>query len=57
MIGGAPYFMSTLEKKLKEYGIKPLYSFSKRIVEESEDKDTGEVVKKTIFKHLGFVEV
>ena len=32
MIGGAPYFMSTLERVLKENGIQPLYAFSKRIV-------------------------
>ena len=57
LIGGAPYFMSTLEKVLKKHGIKPLYSFSKRIVEEVQDEKTGEVVKKTIFKHIGFVEV
>jgi hypothetical protein len=56
MIGGAPYFMSILEKKLKEYGIKPLYSFSKREVIE-ETNENGEVIKKSIFKHIGFIEV
>ena len=55
MIGGAPYFMSTLEKVLKENGIQPLYAFSKRIVEEIETKNGVE--KKVIFKHLGFVEI
>jgi len=56
MIGGAPFFMSTLEKVLKKYGIKPVYAFSKRIVVE-EKLENGEVIKKNIFKHLGFVEV
>ena len=55
MIGGAPYFMSTLEKVLKDNGIQPLYSFSKRVVEEVETENGVE--KKVIFKHLGFVEV
>jgi len=55
MIGGAPYLMSSLEKKLKEFDIQPVYAFSKRIVEETE-KD-GEIIKKSIFKHIGFIEV
>jgi len=55
MIGGAPYFMSTLERILKENGVQPLYAFSKRVVEEVETENGVE--KKVIFKHLGFVEV
>jgi hypothetical protein len=55
MIGGAPFFMSTLEKTLKEYGIKPLYAFSKR--ESVEENENGIIIKKSIFKHIGFVEV
>lgn len=35
MMGGAPYFMSTLERTLKSFGIKPLYSFSKREEDEN----------------------
>jgi len=55
MIGGAPFFMSTLEKVLKENGIQPLYAFSRRVsVEEEID---GQIVKKSIFKFEGFVEV
>ena len=57
LIGGAPYFMSILEKVLKKHGIKPVYSFSKRMVEEVLDEKTGKVIKKTIFKHIGFIEV
>ena len=55
MIGGAPYFMSYLEKALKEAGIQPLYSFTRREVEEVKDGD--KVIKKSVFKHIGFVEV
>lgn len=55
MIGGAPFLMSYLEKSLKAAGIKPLYAFSKRVVLESV-QENGEVLKKMIFKHLGFVE-
>jgi hypothetical protein len=56
MIGGAPYLMSELEQALFERGITPLYAFSKRESVE-EVTDSGETVKKTVFKHLGFVEV
>jgi len=55
MIGGAPYLMSSLEKYLKHLGMKPLYAFSKRVVEEINTENGVE--KKVIFKHLGFVEV
>lgn len=56
MIGGAPYFMSALEKALKDVGIQPLYAFS---VRESIEKTLpdGSIQKVNIFKHLGFVEV
>lgn len=56
MIGGAPYFMSALERALKAEGIKPLYAFSAR---ESVDvaQPDGSVRKVAVFRHLGFVEV
>lgn len=56
MIGGAPFFMSTLERALKEHGIQVLYAFS---VRESVEKTLpdGSVVKSNVFKHVGFVEV
>ena len=56
MIGGAPYFMSALEKALKDAGIQPLYAFS---IRESVEKTLpdGSIQKVNIFKHLGFVEV
>lgn len=51
MIGGAPFFMSFLEKELVKANIRPLYAFTKRVVTEVDG------VKKSIFKHEGFVEV
>ena len=53
MIGGAPFFMSALEKELREIGVTPLYAFSQRVVEEKEDGSE----KKVFFRHEGFVEV
>lgn len=35
MMGGAPYFMSTLERAFRSSGIKPLYSFSERKEDEN----------------------
>jgi len=54
MLGGAPFLMSSLEKELKHFG-RCLYAFSKREAKEVESE--GVVVKKAIFKHIGFVEV
>ncbi|MCO4319976.1 hypothetical protein [Aliidiomarina quisquiliarum] len=56
MIGGAPFFMSFLESALRENHVTPLYAFSERVSEENTDKD-GNVVKRNIFKHKGFVNV
>lgn len=55
MIGGAPYFMSYLEKALLENGIQPLYAFSVRESVEEIQND-GSVIKKNVFRHLGFVK-
>ena len=55
MIGGAPYLMGTLERRLKEDLFTPVYAFSQRVSEEKEVD--GEVIKTQAFKHLGFVEV
>ena len=53
MIGGAPWLMSDLEQALQRAGIKPLYSFSRRIVQEER---VGNAIKKiTYFQHQGFV--
>lgn len=55
MIGGAPFFMSTLERELKDAGIKAFYAFSKRESIERHIPD-GSVQKTNVFKHVGFVE-
>ena len=55
MIGGASYLMSALERALIRQGIIPLHAFSKRVVEEVMDPETGEVRKVQVFKHLAFV--
>lgn len=56
MIGGAPYFMSTLEQVLKEHGFIPVYAFSKRECIEEKMPD-GSMKKVQVFRHVGFVEV
>ena len=56
MIGGAPFFMSTLEKTLLSNGIQPLYAFSERVSEEVISAD-GTVTKTNVFKHVGFVKI
>lgn len=53
MIGGAPFFMSHLEKALKEQGITPYYAFSERVC--SEKFKDGKIIKVNEFKHLGFI--
>jgi len=55
LIGGAPFFMSILERELKRHDLTPVYSFSKRVSKEIEyDK---KVEKINVFEHIGFVEV
>lgn len=51
MIGGAPFFMGTLERVLIAHNITPVYAFS---VRESIEKDG---VKTSVFRHTGFVEL
>ena len=55
MIGGAPYFMGTLETVLRSFGFVSVYAFSERVSEEKEVD--GKIIKTQVFKHLGFVEV
>ena len=52
MIGGAPYFMSTLEGALMHHKLNPVYAFS---IRESVDHPNG--AKMSVFKHVGFVTV
>lgn len=53
MLGGAPFFMSTLEKAMIDVGIRPIYAFSERV--SIENAETGK--KKSVFKHKGFVKI
>ena len=54
MIGGAPFLMGALESALLDYGITPVYAFSKRESVEEVQKD-GSVKKINIFRHAGFI--
>lgn len=56
MIGGAPFFMASLERALRSRGVVPLYAFSRRDSVDVPQAD-GSVKKTQIFKHAGFVEV
>lgn len=53
MIGGAPYLMPQLQSELFYSNLRPLYSFSQRVSEES--IIDGVVKKTSTFKHAGFV--
>lgn len=54
MVGGAPYFMSPLERSLLNKGVKPLYAFSLRVSEDQTQED-GSVRKVAVFRHAGWV--
>lgn len=56
MIGGAPFFMSALERALKATGVRPLYAFSTRESVETVLPD-GSTRKTQVFRHTGWVEV
>lgn len=55
MIGGAPFFMASLERALRMHGVKPLYAFSQRESVDETQAD-GSVRKVAVFRHVGFVE-
>ena len=54
MIGGAPFLMGALESTLLDYGITPVYAFSKRESIEAVQAD-GSVKKINVFRHAGFI--
>ena len=56
MIGGVSYLMSILEAELIAFNIQPVYAFS-RFESVEEVQPDGSVVKKTVFRHVGFIEV
>ena len=55
MIGGAPFFMATLERALVDAGITPVYAFSVRDSREEPDGNGG-VRKVNVFRHVGFID-
>lgn len=55
MIGGAPYLVERLARRLKELEVTPLYATSERVSVEETQPD-GSVRKVQVFQHLGFVE-
>ena len=56
MIGGAPFLMPALTQALRSRGLVPVCAFSRR---ESVDEDQadGSVIKRSVFRHLGFVNL
>ena len=54
MIGGAPWFMSSLELALIKEGFTPIYAFSERVSVDVPQED-GSVKKTNEFKHVGFI--
>lgn len=55
MIGGAPYFMAPLVEALTYYGIRAVYSFTRRESVELANAD-GSVSKTAVFRHIGWVD-
>ena len=48
--------MSSLEAELIAFSIQPVYAFSGRVSVDEVQAD-GSVVKKTVFRHVGCIEV
>ena len=55
LIGGAMWLMPPLIEYLCDNGIKPLYSFSRRVVQEEPQPD-GSVKKVSVFRHEQFID-
>lgn len=56
MIGGAPFLMPALTQAMRRGGFVPVCAFSRRESVEESLAD-GSVVKRSVFQHLGFVEL
>ncbi len=54
MVGGAPYLVDRLVRRLKELGVEPVYALSERVSKETVGSD-GVVTKTQVFEHLGFI--
>lgn len=55
MIGGAPFLMPSLTEILCDKDVQVLFAFSRRESVEEVQAD-GSVLKRAVFRHLGFVE-
>ena len=55
MIGGAPWLMTALARRLEALGLKPVFAFSKRESADQPQPD-GSVRKVAVFRHVGFVD-
>ena len=55
LIGGAPWFMSSVEEAMTNAGIRAVYSFSRRECIETPGPN-GTVERKMVFKHLAFAD-
>lgn len=55
MLGGAPYLVVELARELGRRGLVPVYAFTRRESVEEMQAD-GSVVKRNVFRHLGWVE-
>jgi hypothetical protein len=53
MVGGAPYLVERLNRRLREHGVTPVYATSARKSVEVTNPD-GSVTKTQVFAHLGF---
>ena len=54
MVGGAPFFMSTLESALIKHDLTPVYAFS-RWESVDEVQPDGSVCSVSVLKHIGFI--
>lgn len=55
MIDGAPYFMVHLARALNDYGVRPIFSFTKRETEEARAPD-GAIIARVVYNHHGWID-
>lgn len=56
MIGGAPFLMPVLTQAVRSRGLVPVCAFSRREGVDEVQAD-GSVIKRSVFRHLGFVNL
>jgi hypothetical protein len=54
LVGGAPYLVDRLVRRLKELGVEPVYALTERVSKETVGPDNT-VTKIQVFEHLGFI--